>query len=104
MSTVTSAGVPIVRVKDVSKRFVIRKDKSVKERLLNFKRSAEHKEDFWALKNIDLEIKAGSTIGLIGPNGSGKSTLLKMIGGIIQPTTGTSVVCWHGRGAARSAG
>ena len=32
---------------------------------------------------------AGSTVGLIGPNGSGKTTLLKLIGGILQPTTGT---------------
>lgn len=80
--------VPIVKVENVSKRFVIRKDKSVKERLTNFRRGAEHREDFWALKNIDLEIQAGTTIGLIGPNGSGKSTLLKAIGGIIQPTEG----------------
>ena len=40
---------------------------------------------------------AGTTVGLIGPNGSGKSTLLKLIGGILQPTTG------HGR-APRPAG
>lgn len=80
--------VPIVKIDDASKRFVIRKDKSVKERLTNFRRGAEHREDFWALKNVDLEIQAGSTIGLIGPNGSGKSTLLKLIGGIIQPTSG----------------
>ncbi|WP_448062816.1 ABC transporter ATP-binding protein [Cellulomonas hominis] len=48
-----------------------------------------HKEDFWALRDIDLEIHAGSSIGLVGPNGSGKSTLLKVIGGILQPTTGS---------------
>ncbi|WP_353648251.1 ABC transporter ATP-binding protein [Nakamurella sp. A5-74] len=79
----------VVRVADVSKRFVIRKDKSLKERLVNFGRSQQHKDDFWALENVDLEITAGSTVGLIGPNGSGKSTLLKMIGGILQPTSGT---------------
>ncbi|MEJ7650318.1 MAG: ABC transporter ATP-binding protein [Nakamurella sp.] len=79
----------VVRVADVSKRFVIRKDKSLKERMVNFGRSQQHKDDFWALSNVDLEIKAGSTVGLIGPNGSGKSTLLKMIGGILQPTSGT---------------
>jgi ABC-2 type transport system ATP-binding protein len=83
-----STPVPIVRVENVSKRFIIRKDKSIKERLTNFGRGARHREDFWALQNIDLEIEAGSTIGLIGPNGSGKSTLLKTIGGIIRPTTG----------------
>lgn len=84
----TTAPVPVVRIQNVSKRFVIRKDKSIKERLTNFRRGAIHREDFWALRDIDLEIEAGTTIGLIGPNGSGKSTLLKTIGGIIQPTEG----------------
>jgi ABC-2 type transport system ATP-binding protein len=78
----------VVQVRGVSKRFVIRKEKSLKERLLNFGRSNLHKADFWALRDVDLEIRAGTTVGLIGPNGSGKSTLLKTIGGIIQPTTG----------------
>ncbi|WP_243844379.1 ABC transporter ATP-binding protein [Salinibacterium sp. ZJ454] len=78
----------VVQVRDVSKRFVIRKEKSLKERLVNFGRSNKHKEDFYALRDVNLDIQAGTTVGLIGPNGSGKSTLLKTIGGIIQPTTG----------------
>jgi len=81
--------VAVVKVSGASKRFVIRKEKSLKERLVNLGRSNQHKDDFWALKNIDLEIYSGSTVGLIGPNGSGKSTLLKLIGGILQPTSGT---------------
>ena len=88
----------VIRLEDVSKRFVIRKEKSLKERLLNPGRSNRHKEDFWALRGVDLEIAAGTTIGLVGPNGSGKSTLLKTIGGIIQPTTGA--VSLRGRLAA----
>lgn len=88
-TSTTLDNVPIVKVNDVSKRFVIRKDNSVKERLLNFGRAAKFKEDFFALRHVDLQIDAGTTIGLIGPNGSGKSTLLKAIGGIIQPTTGS---------------
>jgi ABC-2 type transport system ATP-binding protein len=78
----------VIRVDDVSKRFILRKEKSLKERLVNFGRSNRHKEDFWALRNVNLDITAGTTIGLIGPNGSGKSTLLKTIAGIIQPTSG----------------
>jgi ABC-2 type transport system ATP-binding protein len=92
------AGTAVVRLSGVSKRFVIRKEKSLKERIVNFGRSNLHKEEFWALRDIDLEIESASTVGLIGPNGSGKSTLLSLIGGIIQPTTG--VVTRRGRLAA----
>jgi ABC-2 type transport system ATP-binding protein len=88
----------VIEVHDLSKRFVIHKDKSLKERLVNFGRSRLHKNDFWALRDVDLEITAGSTVGLVGPNGSGKSTLLKLIGGILQPTTG--IVRTRGRLAA----
>ncbi|QAY63406.1 ABC transporter ATP-binding protein [Xylanimonas allomyrinae] len=89
---------PVICIDDLSKRFVIRKEKSLKERLVNFGRSELHKDDFWALRNVGLEIESGSTVGLVGPNGSGKSTLLKMVGGILQPTTGTVSV--RGRLAA----
>lgn len=79
----------IVSVTDASKRFILHKDKSVKERLVNLRRAREHRIDFWALHNITLDIEAGTTVGLVGHNGSGKSTLLKVIGGIIQPSSGT---------------
>jgi len=88
----------VVEIENVSKRFVIRKEKSLKERVVNFGRSNLHKEDFWALRDVSLTIESGTTVGLIGPNGSGKSTLLKTIGGILQPTTGTVQV--RGRMAA----
>jgi len=91
-------GATAVSVRGVSKRFVIRKDKSLKERVVNHRRSDAHKEDFWALRDVSLDIEAGSSIGLVGPNGSGKSTLLKAIGGIIQPTDGQ--VLLRGRLAA----
>lgn len=82
-------GVPVIQIDDVSKRFVIHKEKSLKERLVNFGRSRLHREDFWALQGVDLTVDSGTTVGLVGPNGSGKSTLLKLIGGILQPTSGT---------------
>jgi ABC-2 type transport system ATP-binding protein len=79
----------VIEIENLSKRFVIRKEKSLKERLVNFGRSNLHKDDFWALRDVSVAIESGTTVGLIGPNGSGKSTLLKMIGGILQPTSGT---------------
>lgn len=88
----------LVSVTDVSKRFVLHKDKSLKERLVNFRSSRRHRDDFWALRDIDLEITLGSTVGLVGHNGSGKSTLLKVIGGILEPTSGS--VARRGRLAA----
>ena len=45
---------------DVSKKFVIRKDKSLKERLVNSRRSKANAEEFWALRNIDLEVELRS--------------------------------------------
>lgn len=89
----------VVRVDKVSKRFVVRKDSSIKERIVTLGRAGRrHREDFWALSDVSLDIYAGTTIGLIGHNGSGKSTLLKVLGGIIQPTSGA--VLSRGRVAA----
>ena len=46
-----------------------------------------------ALKNIDLQIPAGSIVGLLGPNGSGKTTLLKLAAGLLTPSSGEIQAC-----------
>jgi ABC-2 type transport system ATP-binding protein len=78
-----------IEVAGVSKRFRLFHEKyqSFKERAIHLGRVPH--EDFWALRDIDLNVAQGETIGLIGRNGSGKSTLLKCMAGILQPTEGT---------------
>lgn len=52
------------------------------------KRQASYSE-FWALKNLNIEINHGDRLGIVGHNGAGKSTLLKAICKIYEPTKGS---------------
>ncbi len=78
-----------VEISGVGKRFVRHSDRrnSLKEIIVRGK--SRKPEDFWAVRDVTLQIPKGSVYGLIGHNGSGKSTLLKMIGGIYRPSTGS---------------
>jgi len=90
---------PIIEVKNLSKCYTISHRLSYNTfrdtltelakrpfRLLTERQ--KEKEEFWALKNINLSIAAGEKIGIIGRNGAGKSTLLKILSQITPPTTG----------------
>jgi len=46
------------------------------------------KHEFWAVKDINFELRRGECLGLIGHNGAGKSTLLKVLNGLINPDAG----------------
>ncbi|MFA5889079.1 MAG: polysaccharide ABC transporter ATP-binding protein [Candidatus Paceibacterota bacterium] len=101
---------PIITAKNLSKSYKIIHEKgsyvtlrdviteSIKHPFKFLKNKAkqatgrEIKETFWALKNVNFEIKKGETLGIIGANGSGKSTLLKILSQITPPTEGEVTV------------
>ncbi|NER53155.1 MAG: ABC transporter ATP-binding protein, partial [Symploca sp. SIO1A3] len=80
-----------ISLKNISKCFkrYSRPIERLKEMLLPGKSRAEL---FWALRDINLELRKGQTVGIVGQNGSGKSTLLQIIAGTLTPTTGEVVV------------
>jgi ABC-type polysaccharide/polyol phosphate transport system ATPase subunit len=46
-------------------------------------------QEFWALRDVNLTLSRGVSLGVLGENGAGKSTLLKLIAGVLTPTTGS---------------
>ncbi|TNB71619.1 ABC transporter ATP-binding protein [Arthrobacter sp. BB-1] len=80
-----------IEVSNISKQFVLRHTRSIKEAVvwLAKGRKGDLSEKFHALKDVTVEVKTGETVALLGLNGSGKSTLLKHISGVMLPDTGS---------------
>ncbi len=77
----------VIELRHVSKKFKKGQRLFLKQALLDIFKKKE--TDFWALKDINIDIKKGESVGIIGINGSGKSTLLKLIAGVMIPTKGS---------------
>ena len=85
----------VVRVESLSKKYVIshqgERYLALRDVLTNLvtRKSVELKtEDFWALRDVSLEIREGERLGIIGRNGAGKSTFLKILSRITEPSAG----------------
>jgi ABC-2 type transport system ATP-binding protein len=48
-----------------------------------------------ALRELDLEVKAGTRFGLLGPNGAGKTTTVRILSALLKQTSGTGTVCGY---------
>ena len=57
---------------------------NLKEYLIKFVRRDLKYDEFWALRDVDFQIKKGERLGVLGLNGSGKSTLLKVVSGVLK--------------------
>ena len=104
---------PIIEIKNIGKKYNITHQRggyvALRDVLTNIAKSpfrfAKHKikrvvgmgtkEEFWALRNVDLNINKGDIVGIIGHNGAGKSTLLKILTGVTPPTEGEIIM--HGK-------
>lgn len=80
----------VIDIKNAAKKYKIYHERPMLVKSL-FTSLARGKkiEEFWALKNVNIEVNKGEAAGIIGDNGAGKSTMLKILSGVTMPTQGT---------------
>lgn len=79
-----------IRLRQASKKYILHKQRPYLLREV-FKRMAGTRsthEEFWALREVTLDIRRGESVAFVGRNGAGKSTLLGLIARALTPTTG----------------
>jgi ABC-2 type transport system ATP-binding protein len=77
-----------IELDSVSKRFILRRGRSLKEMVVLASKGRQLTDAFQAIDDVSLTVQQGETLGLLGLNGSGKSTLLKLISGVLRPDDG----------------
>src|SRR5262249_22448264 len=100
-------GSSVIRVENLSKKYIIGRSRPGGEtsreacsnaltapflRLAGRQGTDTGQEPFWALKDINFEIRQGEVVGIVGRNGAGKSTLLKILSRITEPTGGRAEI------------
>lgn len=78
----------VIDLHNIGKKYIVHHEKPTLAedvgRVLRF----QQKEEYWALRGVNLQIRKGEKVGFYGPNGAGKTTLLKIIAGISAPSEG----------------
>jgi ABC-type polysaccharide/polyol phosphate transport system ATPase subunit len=87
----------ILRLEDVSVVYKVTKERitSLKEYAIRRAKRQVVREDFWALRDVNLELSRGEVFGIVGRNGAGKSTMLKVVAKVLRPTHGRVWVRGH---------
>jgi ABC-2 type transport system ATP-binding protein/lipopolysaccharide transport system ATP-binding protein len=85
-----STSAPAIRLDSVSLRYRVPLERipSFKEYAIRWIRRDLHFQDFWAVRDVSLQVDRGEVLGVVGANGAGKSTLLKVIARVIAPAAG----------------
>lgn len=86
-----------IRLREVTKRYILRKTKPflLSEAVRRLSGRGTQRQEFWALRGVNLTIRRGEFVGIVGRNGAGKSTLLGIMAGSVFPHTGDVEI--HGR-------
>lgn len=78
----------IIKAKKLTKVYRIYENEGDRLKEALHPRNKRYSKDFYALKDVNFEIRRGENVGLVGRNGAGKSTLLKIITGVVTPSAG----------------